>query len=336
MQAGFVLAVFAMLAVAATFLLPTLWQGTRRSAYAVALLLPVAAILLYARIGTPSALDLKHRYAPPTLDQEVDALALRMRAHPDNVEGWALLGSSRKQQQRYADAGEAYAQALRLAPNEPGLMVELAETMSLADPAHRIDDSALKLLRQAQGLDPRNQRALWFLGIAAWQRGDYAGAATTWQSLLEFVPKDTRIALRQQIDQARAKAGMPALPEEAADSSAGPALLTVRVDIAPALRAKLAPDDTLFVFARAVDGPPMPVAVKRVPAKDFPQTITLADDDGPMPTMRLSQQKTVSVQARISHSGDALPRSGDFEAAPAAATVGAKDALALTIDHLYP
>jgi cytochrome c-type biogenesis protein CcmH len=80
----------------------------------------------------------------------------------------------------------------------------------------------------------------------------------------------------------------------------------------------------------------MPLAVKRVPAKDFPITVALADADGPMPTMRLSQQTAVDVQARVSHSGDAVPRSGDFETAPLTARVGAKDAIMLTIDHVHP
>ncbi|HTA65024.1 MAG TPA: tetratricopeptide repeat protein [Xanthomonadaceae bacterium] len=335
MQFGFVAAVFAMLAVAAAFLLPTLWQGARRSAYAVALLLPVAAVLLYVQIGTPAALDLKRRYAPATFGQEVDALELRMRAHPGDVDGWVLLGHSRKEQQRYAEAREAYSQALKLAPNQPDLMVEIAETMTLDDPTHRIGEPALKLLHTAQRIDPRNQRALWFLGIAAYQRGDYPVADATWESLLPLVQSDTAAALRKQIDDARTRAGLPPLAEPAAAAS-GPALLTVKVDIAPSLRAKLAPGDVIFVYARAQGGPPMPLAVKRVPAKDFPLTVTLGDADGPMPTMRLSQQTTVDVLARVSHSGDAIPQSGDFEAKPQPARVGTNSPIALTIDSIHP
>ena len=84
------------------------------------------------------------------------------------------------------------------------------------------------------------------------------------------------------------------------------------------------------------NGPPMPLAVKRVPAKGFPITIMLSDADGPMPTMHLSQQKAVDLLARVSHSGDALPQPGDFEAAPLTATVGAKGVLSVTIDRIHP
>ncbi len=335
MRAEFVVAVFLLFAVAGAFVLPPLWRGARRSAIAVALAMPLAAVLLYARIGAPDALDATLLNAPLSLAQQIDALAAQMRTHPDNLDGWLLLGRSRKEQQRYADALDAFHRALKLSPEEPAIMVEIAETLALAEPSHRIDGEALELLQRARAIDPQSQRALWFLGIAAYQQQRYAEAAATWEPLLALAPESTRPALRKQIDDARAKAGMPALPAEASVTTA-PALLRVRVEIAAELRAKLADGDTLFVYARMPDGPPMPLAVKRVPAKDFPIEIALADADGPMPTLRLSQQKAVEVQARVSHSGDALPQSGDFEAAPLTATVGTDKLLVLTIDRVHP
>lgn len=335
MRYDFLIAAFLMVAVAGALLLPVLWRGARRTAFAVALFVPLAAVVLYALVGNPSSLDPARLAAEPTLDQTVDALAQSMRMHPQVLEGWVLLGRSRKAQQRYPEARDAYARALRLAPNDPDLMVEAAETMTLDDPAHRIQGPALALLQQAQRIDPRNQRALWFLGIAAYQQHHYAEAAATWEPLLVLAPESTRPALRKQIDQARKLAGMSALPPQA-PTIAGPTLLTTQVDIAPALRAKLVPTDVLFVYARMPNGPPMPLAVKRMPAKEFPVTVALVDADGPMPTMRLSQQTNVEVLARISHSGDAIPQSGDFEAAARGAKVGAKDVLTLTIDRIHP
>jgi cytochrome c-type biogenesis protein CcmH len=334
MRQDFVIAVFVMLTVAGAFLLPPLWRGKRGVGFAVALLLPFATVMLYKLVGNPAALDPARRTASLTLDQEIDALTVQMRMHPDNLDGWILLGRSRKEQQRFSDALDAYKQASRLAPKDPGLMVEMAETMTLGDPSHRIQGHALELLQQARRIDPINQRTIWFLGIAAYQRQRYAEAAATWEPLLTLAPESTRPALRKQIDDARAHAGLPTLPQET-PAVAEPALLTTQVDIAPALGAKLAPGDVLFVYARMPSGPPMPLAVKRVPAQDFPIAISLTDADGPMPTMRLSQQTTVDVQARVSHSGDALPQPGDFESAPLTATVGAHNVLTLTIDRVH-
>ena len=324
------IAAIALLLIAYAWLLPPLWKQARGTALVIVLALPLALGLLYARIGNRDALDPAKRETAPTLDQTVDALAMHMRSQPDNLEGWVLLGRSRKEQERYGDAHAAFAQALKLAPHDPDLMVELAEVMALEDTAHRVQGHALELLQQALNIDPRNQRALWFLGISQYQQQRYADAAATWQPLLQLVAPQTQPALRKQINQARALAGLAPLP----DIAAGPALLSVRVDIAAALKAKLSPTDVLFVLARQPGGPPMPLAVKRMPAKDFPITVTLADADGPMPTMRLSQQKTVDVLARVSKSGDALPQPGDFEAHAKSTDVGAKSQTDIVIDQI--
>ncbi|MEO5596305.1 MAG: tetratricopeptide repeat protein, partial [Lysobacteraceae bacterium] len=264
-------------------------------------------------------------------DGEVDALAQQMRKHPDNLEGWVLLGRSRKQQQRLEDARNAFEQARKLSPRDPDLMVELSEILSLADPQHRVQGKALDLLDQALAIDPRNQRALWFKGISQYQRQQFAEAAATWTPLLQLAPEQTRPALRKQIDEARAKANLPPLPP----AGEQPPLLRVHVEISPALQSKLAASDVLFVLARQPDGPPIPLAVKRLAASVLPADVALADADGPMPTLRLSQQMTVTVLARISHSGDALPRAGDFESAPVNATVGADGSIRVMIDTIH-
>lgn len=325
-----VFAAITLILIAYAWLLPPLWKQARGTALAIVLSLPLALGLLYAVVGNRGTLDPAKRDAAPTLDQTVDALALHMRTQPDSLEGLVLLGRSRKEQQRYGDAHAAFAQALKLAPRDPDLMVELAEVMALENDEHRVQGQALQLLQQALSIDPRNQRALWFVGIAQYQQRRYTDAAATWQLLLQLAPAQTQPALRRQIDEARARAGLPPLPEVAA----GPALLSVRVDIAPALKARLAPTDVLFVLARQPGGPPMPLAVKRIPAQNFPLIVFLADTDGPMPTMRLSQQKTVEVLARVSKSGDALPQSGDFEAHAKPADVGAKTQTEIVIDQV--
>lgn len=331
-MAVFILSAIALLLVAYAWLLPPLWKQSRRTALPVVVILPLALGLLYTVVGNRDALDAHKREAAPTLAQSVEALAIRMRAEPDSLEGWVLLGRSRKEQQRYGDAYDAFKQARRLAPRDADLMVELAEVIALEDSTHRVQTEALALLKQALQIDPSNQRAIWFVGIAQYQQQRYADAAATWQPLLQLAPAQTLPALRKQIDQARALAGLAPLPAVAT----GPALLSVHIDISAALKARLAPTDVLFVLARHAGGPPMPLAVKRVPVQDFPITITLADADGPMPTMRLSQQKTVEVLARVSKSGDALPQSGDFEARVRSADVGGKNSVDLMIDQIVP
>ncbi len=330
-MALFMAAAIGMLLIVYAVVLPPLWKSARTTALIVLIGLPLFAIGLYAVVGNRAALDPAQQAAQPTLDQQVDALAQQMRKHPDNLEGWVLLGRSRKQQQRFDAARDAFEQARKLSPRDPDLMVELAEILSLSDPQHRVQGAARDLLDQALSVDPRNQRALWFKGISQYQQQQFAQAAATWTPLLQLAPQQTRAALRKQINEARAKARLPPLPVAAAQ----PALVRVRVEIAPALKAQLVSSDVLFVLARQADGPPMPLAVKRLSVSQFPLEVELADADGPMPTMRMSQQQTVNVLARISHSGDALPQPGDFESTAVNATVGASETIGVVIDSIH-
>lgn len=108
------------------------------------------------------------------------------------------------------------------------------------------------------------------------------------------------------------------------------------VDLAPALKSKLAPDDTLFVFARQMGGPPMPVAAKRLPVSAFPVTVPLSDGDSPMPTLKLSQLPQVQLVARVAKGSGPAAQSGDLEADAVTADVNAGKTYTLTIDRVVP
>ena len=171
------------------------------------------------------------------------------------------------------------------------------------------------------------------LGVSQRQNDQPAEAAKTWEPLLAQVDANAATALRAQINAARSEADLPPLPEApAADLSS--ALLTVVVDIAPELNARLSSGDVLFVFARQAGGPPMPVAAKRVPATEFPITVALSDSDSPMPTMKLSQADNVELVARISKAGDVTAKPGDLEATPLKAEVRPGAEYSLRIDRV--
>jgi cytochrome c-type biogenesis protein CcmH len=177
-----------------------------------------------------------------------------------------------------------------------------------------------------------HQRARWFLGIAQRQARQPAEAAKTWEPLLGVVDAATAESLLAQINAARAEAGLAALP---APATAKPSpLLRVTVDLAPELKARLAANDTLFVIARQPDGPPMPVAVKRVAATGFPVTVELGDGDSPMPTLKLSQVPAVEILARVSRQGVANRATGNLESAPLPAQPKAGAAYTLRIDRI--
>lgn len=320
------MAAFVALAAALTLLvlggaLWPLWRGSRGPMIGLVLLLCLAASALYRIVGTPAGIlapPAQTAAMPQTLDEAIAALREELKRSPNEPEGWRLLGRSLATQGDLAGSRDAFAKALSLQPDNADLMVDAAQSRSLADPQRRFDDEALALLQRALQTQPQpqHQRATWFLGIAQRQRGQAAEAAKTWEPLLTQVDAATAASLRQQVDAARAEAGLPPLPESAASANSN--ALTVKVALDPdfASRVRLRGDASVFVIARMPGGPPMPVAVEKHALSELPLTVTLDDADSPMPTQKLSALKEVELVARISASGNAMREDGDIESAP--------------------
>lgn len=328
------------LAVLVGVLLP-LWRQSRRGAVALGSVLVVMTFALYRMIGTPAGLEEATASTPATLDEALQRLEAELERNPNAAEGWLLLARSYASQERYPEARDAMTQLLQLEQENPDLLVEAAQVRAMADPEKLMDDEAVALLQQALSIAPNHQRAHWYLGIAQRQRGQHAEAAATWEAILPQVDERTAAALHEQINQARTAAGLPLLSEtpvaeQATPVAAANTLLTVNVELDPALQAGLAAGDTLFVFARQLEGPPMPVAAKRLPASGFPLSVQLSDDDSPMPTLKLSQLEQVQLVARISRSGSASAQSGDLQASPVIAQPGSDDTYVLRIDQRVP
>lgn len=331
---GFLLGALLLCALVLAFVLPPLWRGARRSALVLALALPVGAAGIYALLGTPDALDPKNVEAPKTLEDAIAQLERRLADEPGSVEGWVLLGRSRMAQQKWPEARDAFAKAHALLPDEPDLMVEYADAMMRAAPDGRFPVEATAMLEKVIAGQPTHQRGLFYLGAQRLQAGQPAQAAELWERLLPLLDARTAEALRPQLAMAREQAGLPPLVETPA-VAAGPSL-EVTVELAPKLAANLAEGDTLFVFARTPDGAGLPVAVKRLAAKDFPITIGLSDADGLMPAQKLSMQTQVRLMARISKSGDAAAAAGDLEAEAQVIDVRDGAKITLSIDRVHP
>jgi cytochrome c-type biogenesis protein CcmH len=325
---SFVFVALLLCLLACAFAVSALWQKSRALAAAIGVVLILAAGALYWFKGTPAALEPANVAAPGTLDEAVAQLERLTRADPGNAQDQIALARAYMVKERYKDAEAAYARAMALLPGDSGFAVEYAEAMLRASPDRRFPPAAVAMLQRVLQSDPRNQRALFFLGLHQRQSGQDAEAVATWEKLLAQLDASTSPALREQIAQARAAAGMPlpAQPE---------GLLQVRVELDPTLARDAGPGVVLYVFARAAGGGP-PVAVKRLQPTAWPVSLSLGDEDSPMPTAKLSAQQTVQLVARVSKSGDAAAQSGDLESEPVQVSAGAGTSATLRIDRTVP
>lgn len=326
-----------------------LWQRSRKLALALAIGLPLAAAGLYHLKGNAEGVNPAVAVAPKTIEDAVAQLEQRIASEPENFEGMALLGRSYMALGKYDKARDAYARALKLKPEDTDLSVEYAEAMLRAATDRRFPPEALAILETAVAKNPQNQRALFFLGTYQMQEQHPADAVATWEKLLPLLDAPTARELRKQIDEARAAAGMPALPplpaETASVAGAEPAAaaaatdgaaIEIDVQIDPKLAAQAKAGDVLYVFARSTDGAGPPFAAKRIELGALPLHIQLSDADSPMPAARLSAQTKVLLMARLSRSGDVKAASGDIEAAPVQVEVGGKSPVVLLLNHQVP
>ncbi len=325
-------------------------EGSRRATMLLlAVAVPVLALGLYAQIGTPTALS------PPPLAAEgeptpqhmaamVAKLAERMEQQPPgnvaDAEGWIMLGRSYAMLQRYPDAGRAFARALQLRPGDAQILVDQADVLAMQQGGN-LAGEPLRLIEQALQSSPGNLKGLALAGTAAFERKDYAAAIGYWSRARAAAPPDGEFtrSLDSSLAEARAAAGASvgsvASAATAASTAKAAASISGRVSLAPALAARVAPGDTLFVFARAAEGPRMPLAIIKRTGADLPLSFTLDDSMAMAPQFKLSAFANVVVGARLSKSGNAMPQSGDLEGT-SAPLAGRTSGIEIVIDTVRP
>jgi cytochrome c-type biogenesis protein CcmH len=328
-------------------------RKSRGAAIAAGVSVPVLAAVLYLLVGTPQAVSpgtIEAQENAHALDQQqlvamIEKLAERMQANPDDPDGWVMLARSYTVIERYQDAVKAYKEAASRVPDNAQLLADYADALGMAQ-GRRLQGEPEKLIARALAIDPDNVKARALAGTVAFDRSDYAAAVMHWEHILKVAGPDSKLAerVRASVQEARQllaqQGGKPAAaataPEAIATAPAAkgaPATPTPPVpgasvsgvvQLAPELKAKVSPNDTVFVFARPAEGPRMPIAILRAQAKDLPLEFTLDDRAAMTAGSKLSDQKLVVVGARISKSGSATPQPGDAQGLSAPVAPGAK------------
>ncbi len=316
---------------------------------------PALAIGLYVWLGeiayvnrSPATLTQSSQQSAEmhSIEQMVTKLSARLQREPGDVDGWVLLARSYVVLQRYEEAARAYARAYQLRGDDPQLLADYAEVVAMAN-GNRLDGQPTTLAMRALALQPNNPKALWIAGVAALQRGEREVGLAYLQRLQMQLPADSE-AVRVVENFLAQVGGVPpasgtAKPTEPTAPTAPPRTaaavngrLEVNVTLDPALAARAAPEDTVFIFAQAAQGPAMPLAIVRSRVQALPTTVTLDDSMAMTPAMKLSQFKEVAVGARISKSGDATPQSGDLEGRSGVIKLDTTKTINVTIDRVLP
>ncbi|TBU74555.1 c-type cytochrome biogenesis protein CcmI [Phytopseudomonas daroniae] len=278
----------------------------------VVLSIPLVSVLLYSQWGAIEDVQRARTFTgePRSIEEMTARLEQAVQGNPESPEGWYFLGRSYMAQERPADAARAFEQAVKVAGREPELLGQWAQALYFAGDKQwtaQLDT----LTGEALQADPEEVTSLGLLGIAAYEEQRFQDAIGYWERLVAVLPEGdpSRQAIaggiaraRQEIDPQAGGAAAAQTPEIGS--------LQVRVELADALRDKVQPGDTVFVFARAASGPPMPLAVKRLTVADLPAQVSLSDSDAMMPELKLSAFEQVQLVARISRAGDA--KSGEW------------------------
>ena len=273
-------------------------------------LLPSISLFCYLLLGDANALakaelQANQSKAVANIADMVGKLEQRLKARPDDAEGWMMLGRSYSYIQQYQKAANAFGQWYRLQPDNPEAMLQYANNLAMARNGRMAGEPA-QLIAQVLQRDPENPNALWLAGMAKAEEGSFAEARIHWQKLLTLLPADSESL--PQVQQMLA-----ALEQEMAKAEAVPsATIKVNVDIGPELKAKLPPEATVFVYAQAVTGPKMPLAIVRKSVADLPMQVTLSDAQAMQPGLKLSEQPQLKIVARVSQSGQAMSQPGDW------------------------
>ncbi len=310
-------------------------QPDRRLALILLVLLPLAAVVIYLKIGNPASISIpatspdvtaaqtkiEHSAMGGDIEPLLNSLKSKLEKNPGDGTGWALLARSYVELRRHADAVLAYEKAVKSIQDDPQLLADYADALAVVN-GHKLAGKPEELVNQALKLDPHHAKALMLAATAAFDRKDYKQAIKFWERLQKDLPADSDILpeVKASLNEAYALSGeKPSVsaPQKVLPSAVA-ATISGSVRIAPALAGKLDPTATVFIFARATQGQPMPLAIVRTTVKDLPYTYHLDDSSALMPDHKLSQASEVVLVARISKAGDAKPQAGDLQGISAA------------------
>ena len=336
----------------------------RIAALVTVIAVPVGAFVLYAFLGSPAVpSDNPHgeigtNGTDPKIVAMIDQLAERMKANPEDGNGWELLARSYMKLGRFNASAAAFEEAAKRLPPNPQLLADWADVLAQTL-GRKINGKPLEIVNRALALDPNHLKSLALLASAAMERGDNPAAIAAWRRLRAQLPDGSEdakdidgvlVELGASPGPASGAGAMAAVPAgtaatakpqakeavpAAATAAASAATIEGRVELDAKLKEKIGADDTLFIFARAPSGSRMPLAIVREPVGAFPRTFALTDAMAMSPAATISAAKSVVIEARVSKGGTAMSQPGDLVGVSAEVAPGARN-VRIVIDKVVP
>jgi len=294
-------------------------QQGRWVVWLLAVAIPILSFGLYFQFGeygviknpalaqVPVDTRAQNQLTDLSVEEIEELIKQRLRNNPEDAEGWFVLGKTYMARQKFDKAITAYQRTYDLVGEEPGVMFSLADALAMQNDG-AMQGEPEQLVRRGLKISPQDPTGLWLAGLAAEQRQDYRGAHASWSQLMPLIQNDpessTEVRELIQILEQR--------DPQLSASVAVVRILNLSISLAENLRHLAAPGDSVFVYAKAMDGPPMPLAVKRLTVQDLPADVILSDSDAMIQTMKLSTFERVIVGARVSISGNPVAQPGDL------------------------
>lgn len=303
---------------------------------------PLFSILTYFQLGEPDALikeQAQSQRNQQTESSKVDVnamvagLAERLMLDPENAEGWLMLGRSYKYLKKYPLAINAFDKAYALLGDRPDVMLQYADALAMANDG-KLSGKPSELIFKALEKSPNDITGLWLGGMAKAEMGEFSQAMQYLRKLEKLLAPGSQSyqEIQQLISSIQGQSSADIAPPLQATLNEAVSI-EVYVEVADSLKNKITPQDTVFIYAKALTGSPMPLAIERKQVADLPLSVSLDDTMAMMPAMKLSNFDQVKVLARISKSGTAMQQKGDFIGTVAVQKLVGKVAVTVVINE---
>ncbi len=331
---------------------PSAYKRRLLVSVATAVFIVVSSASLYVYWSNGYSLLIASSDRESNMVELTEQLAQELEQSPDNPQGWLLLANSYTALGEYDKAVTAYQQAERYTELEAWAQIAYAEVLLVAEGS--LNAKAKDLLEVAVASRPDDPQGLFLIGLAHLERADYLQTISYWERLLALLEADNPLAnaVEEKLVEVRALAAeVPETsrnqpPQDTSDKQAedsearqstseeAPCFIRVGVGLDAELYSKISPQDTLFVYAKAATGPPMPLAIKQFTADALPLETCLGPDDAMIGGMTIDNFDPIQIIARISKSGLAAPQPGDLQAASEPLPTKNGSAVSLSIDEI--